>query len=604
MSAFDVGAFEFINSSSPGPSSAAGTMNVGVSLTAPTTEQSAGTLDVAVALSAISTPNAGQGALNVQVDMVGRGQAVVVELAENPKKYLLRVREARIGANGIVEFELSREDLSIYPNAQSPLLGSDVAGGGPPPPSDPNADDASDSSRPGSTRLVLLDLPQLLAEHTQPGFYAAASGLSAGWNGAQLYRKVGQEYVEIAQLGDRAVIGRAENKLNSGVVTLFNASGRTYQYDDVNTVDITLIESISTLTSVSNADLLAGANIAALGQHGRWEIIGFGTVTQLAARKYRLSHLLRGLKGTEHAVGNHKSGDQFVVLDSALRRITDEYSDLGVARKFRAVSIGNTFGSASDGSFTNTGVSLEPLSPVYIRGEEDSGQNRIIRWWGRSRYDGLAGRDGTAAPPPDEAVIRYEVDILNAADTTVLRTITALGEAAGYSAAQQTADHGSVPSSLKVNIYKISDNKTIGRGYVGSATISAFAAVDTTSPGSGTGIYDVYVSIPGLQRSRRITVTLVRPLLFRAGMGGSWGRTSATSPAARPVATAQSQYSLQKNGVQFGTATFALGANTAVVTSAADAVFVPGVDTFEVVEPVTADATLKDVGLGFAGERI
>jgi len=262
-------------------------------------------------------------------------------------------------------------------------------------------------------------------------------------------------------------------------VTLFDAGGRTYQFDDVNTVDIELIESVSSLASVSDADVEAGNNIAVIGAPGRWEVIGFGTVTQLAERTFRLSHLLRGLKGTEWAVGLHQTGDQFVALDAALRRIKDEYSDLDVERQFRAVSIGNTFDAANDTRFTDTGVSLKPLAPVYIRGEEDADGNRVVRFWDRSRYDGLAGRDGTESPPADENPLRWEMDVYDGA--SIVRTLSSSSEFFVYTAAQQSADFGSVPSSLTVKIYKL--GATIGRGYAGEATISSFDSVGSV-PGS------------------------------------------------------------------------------------------------------------------------
>lgn len=476
--AFDIGAYEFFTDSAPAPNEGAGELDVAVELAAVgllTSDEGAGELDVAAEFIGVGevASTVGAGELDVAVDMVGRAQITVAAVAENPKTYTMRIREARIGANGIVEWDAVREDTTIYDAvSQNPLIGSGGQGGSPAP---PNPDeDHSDNSRPGSTRLVLLDIPQLTADRDGPGFIVGASGISPGWNGALLFKKEGSEYIEIAQLGDRAIIGRVSDQLASGPVTVFDGDGREFVFDDTNTLDVTLIDEESVLSSVSDADLLAGVNAAAVGVHGRWEIISFGTVEQLGARQYRLSHLLRGLKGTEWAVGLHRAGDVFVVLDSSLRRVSDEYGDLDVKRSFRAVSIGTTFESANDVSFTNTGVSLKPLSPVFIRGEEDPSENRVIHWWRRSRIDGLAGRDGTADPPLGEASERYEVDIIEGDD--VVRTLGATQQRVNYSAAQMTTDFGSVPSTLTVCIYQISDTR--GRGYEGCATISVFDEID------------------------------------------------------------------------------------------------------------------------------
>jgi hypothetical protein len=558
---------------------------------------SAGVATVSGVGSSLSDRGAGTAAGIATV--VGASQGVVTRQTENPKTYLLRIRDARIGANGIVELDFVREDLSIYPGStESQFLSSGSLGGSPAPP--PPEDNNSDNSSPGSTTLLLLDIPQLLGDQDGPGFYAAATGINDGWTGALLYEKKGSEFVQIAELAARAAIGRADTRLLSGSVTLFNGSGRTYVYDDTNTVDVTLHDNISALESVSEADQEAGVNAAAIGFHGRWEIISFGVATQLSARKWRLSHLLRGLKGTEWAVGTHQSGDSFVVLDQSLRRVSDAYGDLDVQRTFRASSIGSTIDSASNRKFTDNGVSLKPLAPVYLRGEEDADGNRALRWYRRSRLDGLAGRDAYDPEPPlGETTEHYEVDILDSTGATVVRTISSTIEAVRYSAAQQTADHGSVPSSLKIVVYQLSETR--GRGYGAAATISLFDAMTPVTVTPGDSIYDIYVYAPGRQPDgRRILVApLLRAVVLPAGLPLSRGVCPDDS-----LPTAETIYSLQKNGVEFGTATFDAAAEVAVLDSADDVFIDPTVDVLEIVVPSPRDPTIADVGLALAGVRV
>jgi hypothetical protein len=52
--------------------------------------------------------------------------------------------------------------------------------------------------------------------------------------------------------------------------------------------------------------------------------------------------------------------------------------------------------------------------------------------------------------------------------STVLRTLTSTVPFVEYSAAQQTADFGSLPIEIEVNIYQMSD--FIGRGYPANFT--------------------------------------------------------------------------------------------------------------------------------------
>jgi hypothetical protein len=596
---YDIGAYEFFTESAENPSEGVGsavgqsTVNgVGAFESNEGIGSASGASNVQGVGAALSTEGVGSASGGSAVQ--GFGQFVVSREAENPKKYLLRIREARIGANGIVEFSLVREDLSIYPgSSESPFLGTGQPGGTPAPVVEP--EDESDNSRPGSTRIVLLDIPQLLSSHSGPGFYAAASGINDGWNGALLFEKVGSEYVEIAQLGSRAVIGRADTILASGPVTLFDATGRTFQWDDTNTVDVTLIDGVSELVSMSDDDLFAGANAIALGTGGRWEILAFGTATPLAPKRYRLSHLLRGLKGTEHNIGLHQAGDTFVKLDSAIHRIEDDQTDIGVNRTIRAVSIGNPFDAAGDRVFANTGVSLKPLAPVYHRGEEDADDNRILKWWRRSRADGLAGRDGIADPPLGEASERYEIDILNAAGTAVLRTLTSTIQEVVYTAAQQTADFGSIPSSIRFCVYQMSD--VAGRGYSGCAVVSSFAGGSITPP---TNIYRISVTISGKpSASEKVLIHPPADLIgLPAGLVGSRGKILGNAP------TSLATFSVQKNGVQVGTISFAASATVATFSMASDLVVDNSVDTLSIVAPSTQDATMSDIGITLKGYRL
>lgn len=479
---FDIGAYEYVQLSQENPFEAPGTAHgtsTAVAVGRAVAPQGAGSAAGTSTVLGVGLSQSRQGAGSAAgiATVVGRAQLAPVAVVEAVKTYTIRIREIRTGANGIIECEGVREDISVYDSvSQSPLLGSLVNSGTPAPEPTPTQDNQSDNSRPGSTRLVLLDIPQLRTVDTEPGFYAAATGTSPGWNGAILHEKIGADWVQIAELGQRAAIGQATTKLLTGPVTDFDETGRTYNYDDTNTVDITLLESVSQLVSVTDGDLEVGVNAAAIGINGRWEIIAFGTATQLGERQWRLSHLLRGLKGTEWAVGLHVAGDQFVLLNESLRRVTDTYPDLDVARSFRGVSIGTLLEDTSTQIFTNTGISLKPLSPVFIRGEEDANDNRTLRAYRRSRWDGLAGRDSADPPPLDEPNLVMEWDIRNSLGTLVLRTLTSITESVAYTAAQQVADFGSVPASLNVCVYQISANR--GRGYSGCAVISSFDTED------------------------------------------------------------------------------------------------------------------------------
>lgn len=527
----------------------------------------------------------------------GAARVDAVQQSQNPKTYALRIVNVRIGANGILEYDLVREDLSIYQaRAPAPLLSAGLLGGSP---STVPDDDAPGLRLPGATRVQFLDIPALTFEDREPGFYVAMTGTEDGWRGAALYEKVGSEYLEVASSGDRSVIAIADAALGAGAVTTFNGSGRTFVFDDTNTVDVELIDKSGELVSVSEADQLAGRNAAAVGIAGRWEIISFGTATQLAAGVYRLGHLLRGLKGTEWAVATHGTGEIFVLLDESLRRVSDEPSGLGVARTFRVASIGTSFDAAADRIFTNSGVSSKPLAPVYVRGEEDADGNRILRWYRRSRIDGLAGREGTAAPPLGEESERYEIEILNGAGSAVLRTLTATSEFLVYTVGQQTEDFGTPPASLNVRVYQISAD--VGRGYPASATLSSFTAGAIPTEDLAGQPFRAFCTVLGRMPDGKdiLIVPVTDAVVFPEDFAGSRGKATGAAAAASTV------FSIRKNGVEIGTMTFASGQSVATFASSAEVLFDPSAgDVLSVRTPTPPDTGLADLGFGLAGERI
>jgi hypothetical protein len=123
--------------------------------------------------------------------------------------------------------------------------------------------------------------------------------------------------------------------------------------------------------------------------------------------------------------------------------------------------------NASSATFTNTGVGLKPLSPVYLAGGRNAvGGDLIINWIRRARiqWDWLNFADC----PIGEDSESYEIDILNSSDV-VLNTYSAVTNTFTYTTAMQTTDFGSAQASIRVKVYQIS--ATIDRGFAASGTL-------------------------------------------------------------------------------------------------------------------------------------
>ena len=107
--------------------------------------------------------------------------------------------------------------------------------------------------------------------------------------------------------------------------------------------------------------------------------------------------------------------------------------------------------------------------PAAEFADPSSGAGDITFTW--SRRTRLAENFNSSLHPLGEASEAYEVEVYSDGTfTTLKRTITGLTTAsATYTAVQQTADFGSVQSSVNVRVYQIS--ATVGRGYALQGTI-------------------------------------------------------------------------------------------------------------------------------------
>jgi hypothetical protein len=227
-------------------------------------------------------------------------------------------------------------------------------------------------------------------------------------------------------------------------------------WDRTNTVDVELVA--GTLTSVTEAEVLAGANLCIIGN----EILQFATATLIATNTYRLSTLLRGRRGSEWAIATHAIGSKFAMADNLLAA-TFPVSSQGLAFNMRVTNGWDLVSNEESG--TAVCRSRMPYAPCNVRGSRDISENLTITWNRRSRTAPLGP---FAEPPLDETSEMYEVDIMDG--VTVVRTISATSPTCAYSAADQVTDFGGVPEDgITVRVYQLSPGWI--RGFAAEATI-------------------------------------------------------------------------------------------------------------------------------------
>ncbi len=351
----------------------------------------------------------------------------------------MRVISVHMKSHGLITISAVADDVSTYDFYTSPGQGATQTAGN-------NAIPA--------TELEILDLPAFPGNDADKGILRYAGvGVSAGWNGAAVYRSDdgGGSYNRITDIPAPSVIGTAQDVL---------ATGTCHVFDEENTVTVSLFGT-GELQSITELAMLNGANAAVLGN----EILQFKTATLIEPGKYTLSYLLRGRLGTEWAVGTHAVSERFVLLDGSITSQIVANSLIGLSRSYKPVSFGSTLSAAVAEDFTYGGVALKPYSPVHVAGSRDGSGNLSISWVRRTRLGGHW--QDSVDVPLSEASEAYEVDIMNGG--SVVRTISATIQSCDYSATDQTTDFGSPQATVTVRVYQLS--AMVGRGYKAEANI-------------------------------------------------------------------------------------------------------------------------------------
>lgn len=260
------------------------------------------------------------------------------------------------------------------------------------------------------TSVALFDLPDLgIGREGAPALHAAACQPMGGWRPAPLEVTVGGgETRTITSARSEAVLGRALSVLADGQAALLDLK---------NSMEVELHDAGHWLESRDDEALANGANLAVLGD----ELIQFGLAEPLGARRFRLSRLLRGRRGTEWAMGAHHAGEAFVLIDAnAMQPVELALEALGAEIAVRPAGLADA--DAVPARRTVTGEALRPPSPVHLKAEIMAAGVQV-RWVRRSRA-GWAWLDGMDSPL-GESLERYRVRVTGSADSLTIETGTA-----------------------------------------------------------------------------------------------------------------------------------------------------------------------------------
>lgn len=309
-----------------------------------------------------------------------------------------------------------------------------------------------------------MDIPILRDADNAPGYYVAVAPDRATaddeWKGAVFVRSWDDAvYEQMFESSDQCVLGTCVDVLGDWT------GGNVF--DETNTLTVIMQGQLS--SSTRDTMLLdLSVNAMLVGS----EVIRFRTATLVSNTsdgeyEYTLSGLVRGQRGTEWAMTGHGSDERCVLLNTKLRRITTQTSQIGVERYVKAITFGKLLSSATGEQFTDTGVALKPFSPANARALAD-GSDLVLTWQRRTR---LSYRYGGATPsvPLGEAVESYRIKVYDG--STLVRTENLSTPTWTYAAADITADGFSAGATVTFEVMQISE--LVGEGY--AATIQGTA---------------------------------------------------------------------------------------------------------------------------------
>jgi len=300
--------------------------------------------------------------------------------------------------------------------------------------------------------VMFLDLPLLTGD--EPPFAPRVAAFAKPWTGP-LAISIGTPdagYVARQAIEQPAAMGELTAALGAGPV------GR---WDRANAIEVSLYG--GALAGLPEAAVLNGGNAAAIGDAATgFEVVQFQSATMIDATTWRLEGLLRGQGGTADIAANgHAAGARFVLLDGAIEPLDISEAESGLGLTARCGAAGAVYDPDDfvDVVLVPARRGLQCLAPVHLSAVRDAGTGDItIAWMRQTRIGGDAWEP--VEVPLGETGEAYQLDILDDGDP--VRSFTVAAPSAVYTAADQTADFGSLPSALHLRASQVSPTEGPG----------------------------------------------------------------------------------------------------------------------------------------------
>ncbi|MER9639417.1 phage tail protein [Mesorhizobium sp. M0239] len=373
----------------------------------------------------------------------------VISVASGDISYTVELTKVNIRENLVVDLEARDFQTS---------LSADVA-------SVTNAGFSGISTVTPQSQYIHLDIPLLRYSDDAGGAWIVQYGVVASrgqpnWGGGSLYSgaTAGDLSVEYDQAAHGGVIGICIDALGNPVDPFATTDDSTVTFRKISG-DATL------LVDKTEDEVLAGKNLAFVGFAGRWEGVGYKTVTDNGDGTYTLSGFtVRGYRGTEVFAPFHQAGDLFVMASAAwIEPVLHPAAGLNGTRFYKAVGFGQSPAAAIVGSHVLRGAAETPYAPVNLNAALGSPDGIDLSCDYRSRL-----ASGLNPANFGETALAFEWDIMDG--STVVRTLESSAGAVHYDDADIITDFGTYPAAIAFRVYMVS--AVVGRGYRAQASIA------------------------------------------------------------------------------------------------------------------------------------
>lgn len=326
----------------------------------------------------------------------------VIRVVRDGIEHLVRVKTAEYGANGMINAIGSSTWPGIYSQTGKASGGAAYRG-------------VDGYVAPDLDWFVMDSAAVFDDDVADVTVYFVARPIGGSqYRGSTLYSSIdGASFSPRASVTHAAVTGRTVGGFSRGQSEVWDMASTIV-------VDIDDPSSFSPASATDAEVLAAQKNIVAVrGSSGDWELLGFVVATPMGNGRFRLSRLLRGLRGTEYVMGSHNSSEARVVFLSAstlggVGRWSAGVAGLG-SPSLRAVPYLGSVEAEVSRQETIRGRTMRPLSPVLLKSRRYAdgagGEVVIVSWSRRSRRVSDPFGSGGVPLESDESPERYRVEV-------------------------------------------------------------------------------------------------------------------------------------------------------------------------------------------------